>query len=348
MKVSCPHCKNQAPLLFTSKDYNQEITQDTFYYYRCSSCKLIFIFPIPTNLSSYYISTYPAYQIPKLKDLDSVAEKERYKIEILQQHITKGRLLEIGPSYGGFAYLAQKSGFEVEAIEMNSSCCKFLTEVVKITAINTQNVSTALQGLRPYNVIVLWHVIEHLVSPWEILEVISDKLLPNGILVLAAPNPSALQFRIFKQFWVHVDAPRHLQLIPVQLLINQMESLGLTTVSVTTTDKASAIFSNFNWWKISFDNFFKEHLSSDKNEFRVSSEKLKRKKNNKTTWFSSKLLSFFSKRPQFFLKLKDYFVVIIFRLIFWVLLKPIENLEGQASAYTVIFRKKENLNSARH
>jgi len=120
----CPLCKQDSQLYIQSKDYNRDITQDTFDYYRCPQCELIFIAPIPSRLSDYYPETY--HSIPTtIESLELASIHGQYKIEIVKGYINNGRLLDIGPSYGSFTYLAKEAGFEVEAIEMSDHAANF-------------------------------------------------------------------------------------------------------------------------------------------------------------------------------------------------------------------------------
>jgi len=339
MTALCPICKIESPHYFSARDFNQKISSDTFHYYRCSSCGLVFLFPVPDNLVAYYIPTYPAYQMPSSQQLETNAAQEYYKLESVQKFITKGRLLEIGPSYGAFAFLAKKAGFEVEAIEMDTRCCQYLTEVVGIKAVNANDINTSLQELMPYDVITLWHVLEHLTSPWETLVALSKKVLPGGILVIAAPNPAAFQFKIFGKYWAHVDAPRHLQLIPMQVLVKYMEPLGMYPVTATTTDKASTIFSTFAWWLASLYNLVKDKapfLLAEKNS--VSKPCTNRPNEAGVTPITTSLsltrriLSF----PFRFVKAVG---AACLYLAFSLMLRPIERREKLGCAYTVIFKK---------
>ena len=246
MIVTCPQCKHDTRLYFRTKDFNRKITQDIFHYYRCPSCGLIFLSPIPDNLGKYYPNNY--YSVPSsINELAKAAEFERYKIDIVNQFASGGRLLEIGPAYGSFLYLAKQAGFTAEAIEMDPNCCRFITETIGAKVIQSNDPAEALKNVENYDVITLWHVIEHLPDPWTTLEVISRKLQPGGILVIAAPNPEAFQFRVLGRFWPHVDAPRHLELIPQSLLTKQMQSLGLKTVWSTTTDEGTLGWNTFGW-----------------------------------------------------------------------------------------------------
>lgn len=246
MKKSCPYCHTESPLYFQSKDYNRNISQETFDHYRCPQCRLIFIDPIPSNLGAYYPDIY--HVIPETQEqLEAASEPERYKIEIVKQFIDKGRLLEVGPSYGGFTYLAKKAGFEVEAIEMSAQCCRFLNEVVGVRAINSSDPVDALQHLEAYDVIALWHVIEHLPDPWLTLDVIYTKLKPGGVLIISSVNPNAFQFRILGRYWLHLDAPRHVMLIPIKLLADKLESLGARVEMMTTTDAGTLACNTGGW-----------------------------------------------------------------------------------------------------
>jgi 2-polyprenyl-3-methyl-5-hydroxy-6-metoxy-1,4-benzoquinol methylase len=246
MKKKCSYCNTDSSLYFRSRDYNRKITETVFDHYRCPQCGLIFISPIPQNLGDYYPQTY--YSVSESTDVLEAGEAhERYKIEIIHRFIRQGRLLEIGPSQGCFTYLAKKSGFEAEAIEMDARCSKFLNEVAGIPTVNSSDTCAALKTLKPFDVIAMWHVIEHLPNPWEALEAISEKINAGGILILAAPNPDAFQFHVLGRYWPHVDAPRHLMLIPAQLLIAKMAMLGMTVELMTTTDAGGRGWDIFGW-----------------------------------------------------------------------------------------------------
>lgn len=207
---------------------------------------MIFLSPVPDDLGKYYPQDY--YSIPSaVSEVAKAAEFEHYKIDIVKQFTSNGRLLEIGPAYGSFLYLAKQAGFDVEAIEMDLSCCKFISETIGVKAIQNNDPANALKNTVPYNVIALWHVIEHLPDPWHTLEAISNKLQPRGFLVIAAPNPGAFQFHVLGRFWPHVDAPRHVSLIPLSLLTKQMSSLGLRCIWSTTVDKGTLGWNSFGW-----------------------------------------------------------------------------------------------------
>jgi SAM-dependent methyltransferase len=233
-------------MLYTTKDWNRGLSEVTFTYYRCSTCTLTFLTPIPEDLGRYYPPAY--YAMPaSLRELATVAEAERYKIDLVQSVVRSGRLLEIGPATGTFAYLAKQAGFEVETIEMDAACCEFLERVVGVRAVKSADAASTLATLDGYDAIALWHVIEHLADPWETLEAARQRLKPGGVLVIATPNPASFQFRLFGRYWAHLDAPRHLELIPVDRLIRWADGAGLTVARKTTTDPGGLGWNLFGW-----------------------------------------------------------------------------------------------------
>lgn len=82
----------------------------------------------------------------------------------------------------------------------------------------------------------MWHSIEHLAQPWRVVEVAARLLRPGGKLVVATPNPDGIQARWLKGRWTHVDAPRHLFLIPRRALIFRAQSFGLSPGLMTSSD----------------------------------------------------------------------------------------------------------------
>ena len=242
----CPACREQAALSFRTRDYNRRLSAEVFDYYHCLGCGLFFLHPIPVDLGRYYPSDY--YIIPdSAADLSAALSMVRYKMEILRPFAQPGRLLEIGPACGDFALQAKQAGFEVDAIEMDPRCCEFLVKQVGVRAICTTDTLGVLREAGPYDVIAMWHVIEHLTNAWEILAAISGRLRPGGVVLLAAPNPDAFQFRILRGRWPHVDAPRHVLLIPLPLLIEQARRCGLQPAWTTTDDEGARGWNEFGW-----------------------------------------------------------------------------------------------------
>jgi 2-polyprenyl-3-methyl-5-hydroxy-6-metoxy-1,4-benzoquinol methylase len=243
---SCPQCGADTRRLLRALDYNRRTDDTTFSYYRCPSCRLTFLWPLPIDMGLFYANEY--YGIPASAEMAGAgAEPERYKIDLVRQYVDSGRLLEIGPAWGGFALLARDAGFAVEAIERDASCCDFLREVVRVGVHEGDDPAAILTLLPMYDVIALWQVIEHLDDPWSVLGEAVEHVKPGGVLVIATPNPDAFQFRLLRRRWTHLDAPRHTQLIPIGLLRSWGARHALRTLLATTRDPGSLGWNAFGW-----------------------------------------------------------------------------------------------------
>jgi len=201
-------------------------------------------------LDAFYPEDY--YAIPQtVDDLGIEAHTQRPSIEMIRRFVRTGRLLEIGPAYGAFAHAAKLAGFEVDAIEMDRRCCRFLEEQVGVKAYHSREPEVVLQGLSTYNVVAMWQVIEHLADPWSLLDSLPGHLSRDGILVIASPNPEAWQFTLLGRRWTHLDAPRHLQLIPIRVLVERLQRRGLRPIHRTMSDPVSIGWGRFGWqWSL--------------------------------------------------------------------------------------------------
>ena len=243
----CPYCGAAVQLRFTAADRNRNLASERFGYHECDGCGLIFLWPVPEELGRFYPPDY--YELPVSRS-DLVSRSwphEAYKIELLRDLAPGRRLAEVGPGIGGFAALAQDAGYDVSVIEMDARACAFLERTVGVRVHHTEDAPGALQRAGPFDVIAMWHVIEHLRDPFGTLSAVAAALAPGGVAVIAAPNPEALQLRLFGRRWTHLDAPRHLFLIPIATLAEAATARGLEVAEVTTTDAGSLGWNRFGW-----------------------------------------------------------------------------------------------------
>jgi SAM-dependent methyltransferase len=243
----CGSCGGEAGLAFETKDVNRRVSSQPFAFYRCSGCGLLFLQPVPANLHEYYPASYQG-RPPTGRQLRKAADAERYKIELVRQFKSGGSLLEIGSSWGTFAFLASEAGFEVTALEMDQSCCAYLNEVLNVKSICSPDPAHALSSVAgEFDVVAMWQNLEHLPEGWKAFAAAARALKPAGILLVAAPNPDAFQFRVFGRAWTHIDAPRHVMLIPISTLLDWGRASGLDPVLVTTNDPGAQGWNSFGW-----------------------------------------------------------------------------------------------------
>ena len=95
---------------------------------------------------------------------------------------------------------------------------------------------------RTFDIIVIWHVLEHLESLSETIDEAHRHLNKGGILAIAIPNYGSWQARLFAGDWFHLDIPRHLLHITSDQLFERLENAGLEVVSESHWDPLQNIY----------------------------------------------------------------------------------------------------------
>jgi SAM-dependent methyltransferase len=240
---SCPLCGAPARTRLVTRDLNRGIGDERFRYSRCESCRALFLENVPSDLGSYYPRSY-------YEPATDAIPTELAKLELVRRHAGGGRLVEVGPGSGGFARAAKAAGFDVSVIEMDEAACRHLRESVGVEALQSDDPAAALAGARASDAIALWHVIEHLRDPWTLIEKAAANLNPGGVLVVATPNPSAFQLRLMGRRWTHIDAPRHLILIPAAALVERASRHGLEPLELVYSDRTGRDWNAFGWQQL--------------------------------------------------------------------------------------------------
>jgi hypothetical protein len=246
----CPLCGAGSTYALAATDRNRETTTEQFTYNRCMACATVFMVDVPTDLARYYVGDYHRFgtdgapvwtQSPMLMDV------ERFRMRLLGRYVQPGNLVDIGAGPGAFSSAAKDGGFAVTAIEMDSRCCEYLERSIGVRAICSDEPIAKLRTLAPARVISMWHVLEHLRNPAEMLAVAAERLEPGGVLAIGVPNPQSLQFRVLGARWAHLDAPRHLCLMPIEALLSRASALGLTALASTTADPFGRLCNLHGW-----------------------------------------------------------------------------------------------------
>jgi len=120
-----------------------------------------------------------------------------------------GRLLDFGCGRGSFLERVRRQGWQATGIDVAG---------VADQCVRGESASPVLVGTLPhpelvpasFDVITMWHSLEHVHDPLAVLGEAHRLLVPGGQLLVAVPNIDSLPFGWFAQAWIGLDLPRHL------------------------------------------------------------------------------------------------------------------------------------------
>lgn len=124
---------------------------------------------------------------------------------IFDQNKEIGSLLDVGAGTGDFLKVAKEKGWEVQGVEPNKYASKLASE----KGIELKPILKDFEG-RQFDVVTLWHVLEHIPNLDETISELSSLVKPNGTLIVAVPNFKSFDAIHYGKFWAAYDAPRHL------------------------------------------------------------------------------------------------------------------------------------------
>ena len=139
------------------------------------------------------------YQLVKtwsLKKKVSLIEKQNKGV---------GTLLDVGAGTGDFLVAAKSNNWKVFGMEPNYSA-RGLAKEKGVTLETDLNAFKSQQ----FDVITLWHVLEHIPNLDEVVDQLSNLIKTGGTLIIAVPNFKSYDANYYKEFWAAYDVPRHL------------------------------------------------------------------------------------------------------------------------------------------
>lgn len=161
----------------------------------CRRCGLAWSDPRPHDARQYYEDEYRLdYKgtfEPKPKHVYRAGTVALSRLERIRPHLRPGmRALDVGSGGGEFAYLLKSLGHDVHGIEPNRGYAGYAAEQygLKITRGFIGDAQLPEGG---YDLITIWHVLEHTEDPKSVLAQLGRALAPGGLLVVEVPNVEA-------------------------------------------------------------------------------------------------------------------------------------------------------------
>lgn len=194
------------------KDHS--VSKESFELFEDSEYELLKTNPFPelSELGKYYESEdyishtdgsrnlfEKVYQTVKRKTLnDKVSWIKSFKKSTIS-------ILDIGCGTGDFLFRAKEEGWKVFGFEPNEKA-KAISKSKKINLIDDLD----SYQKHSFDVITMWHVLEHVPDLDKQIKQIKSLLKPDGLLIIAVPNYKSYDANFYKSDWAAYDVPRHL------------------------------------------------------------------------------------------------------------------------------------------
>lgn len=193
--VNCQICNSSNSKEYIKVKDRFSISNDKFSIVKCY-CGFIFLNPRPTEkeIVKFYSSVdYDPHRSTSIFYKFAQKFSFRWKYSLIKSIITnKAKVLDYGAGDGSFSKYLITKNYTVDTYE----------------PILNNEVSTIAN--KKYDLITLWHSLEHMHNINDEIEIIKNHLNENGKILIAVPNIDSVDARIFKDNWIAYDAPRHL------------------------------------------------------------------------------------------------------------------------------------------
>ena len=192
------------------KDYT--VSEEYYEVMKNPKYDMLVTSPVPVDLENYYKSdNYISHTDSKKTLFDKVYQTVKTytlkkKVSLINSfQIEEKTILDIGAGTGDFLISCKKNHWKTFGVEPNSEA----RNIAKEKEIVLEKDIKAYTD-KKFDVITLWHVLEHIENLSEYLKTLKTLLKENGTLVVAVPNHKSYDAQFYKEFWAAYDVPRHL------------------------------------------------------------------------------------------------------------------------------------------
>lgn len=184
----------------------------------CELCGLGHTLPPPAELATYYGAEYYG---------NRHGLTDRYCTRRRARFLTAGagpgrgrRLLDVGCGEGAFLEYAEKRlGWRGTGIELNP-------DNARKRGLDVLDSFDDATRIGPFDCVTFWHSLEHLRDPSATLGRVREMISDDGSILIAVPDFSGLQAKVFGANWFHLDVPRHLYHFGEKSLTLLLEKTG--------------------------------------------------------------------------------------------------------------------------
>ena len=264
VQAVCPVCSSpEGSVHLAAPDRFSEDLAASFTLQKCARCGLVFLNPRPPESESWRFYQHEEY-LPFASAQGSGSLRERvyksvrrinlrWKRRLIERYWRggsakgAGRLLDVGCGTGEFLATLRQGGWQVEGLERDEKASAWAREKLGMRVV-TGDVSVLPPDAGPFDVVTMWHVLEHLYDPAGALRRLHSLLADDGFLLIAVPNIGGMDARVYGADWIALDTPRHVNHFAPSSLTRLLSATGFAPLAQR---------------QLPFDPFFNTLMSED-------------------------------------------------------------------------------------
>jgi 2-polyprenyl-3-methyl-5-hydroxy-6-metoxy-1,4-benzoquinol methylase len=188
---------------------------------------------------------------------EAIHLKNRFEKRIKQIKKIKfpGTLLDVGCGIGTFLRLARDEGYEASGVELSSYAAEYAKNNFGLSVFNGE-LPDADFAPKSFDIITLWHILEHVADPKKFLKEVNRLLKKDGLLVIEVPNIGSIAAKFSLMNWELMAPKEHLFYFKPHIISRILKETGFriikdqtyfwTTPAMVIKAKADSMKNNVN------------------------------------------------------------------------------------------------------
>lgn len=209
----CPICGSTVSTVALTATDNT-VSRESFDIRKCSGCSFHFTSPRPPHdgIGKYYLSEdYISHSDKALNLKDRIYHRVRRstirsKYKLISHYHSSGEVLDVGCGTGDFLAFLQRKGYSALGVEVSPDA----RSIAAAKGLKVADTLEAIPAQARFQVITLWHVLEHVPDPRHTMEQLHAHCTENSLLVIAVPDHASWDRKHYGPKWAAWDVPRHL------------------------------------------------------------------------------------------------------------------------------------------
>lgn len=235
--AQCPICGNDShKKIMECVDHT--VSKSTFIIVECNECSFRFTNPIPSenDIGTFYESEdYVSHSDTKKGVINRLYHIVRNrslkkKYSLVRRLSNQRSLLDIGCGTGAFLDHVNQHDWRCVGLEPSKQARDYAYEHYRLDVGDLSRLEQMPAG--EFNVITMWHVLEHVHRLNELVEKVSSIMQKDGSFVVAVPNCDSYDAKKYGADWAAYDVPRHLYHFRQDQMKKLMAKHGLVVTEI--------------------------------------------------------------------------------------------------------------------